>query len=158
MTDINKSVKTTNYTCKGNCSGCGNCCGDILHLSKNEIKKIAKYVKQNKIEATSRNILIAYDNTCPFRDNKDKKCKIYEIRPEICRVYKCDKTPEEVYRNREFNNERKLPRSMRSLFYNDNSGAKWLFENFGKLIYDKNDKAIGGKNDKKRNISKNEKS
>lgn len=91
-------------------------------------------------------------------ENKDKKCKIYEIRPEICRVYKCDKTPEEVYRNREFNNERKLPRSMRSLFYNDNSGAKWLFENFGKLIYDKNDKAIGGKNDKKRNISKNEKS
>lgn len=22
MTDINKSVKTTNYTCKGNCSEC----------------------------------------------------------------------------------------------------------------------------------------
>lgn len=32
MTDINKSVKTTNYTCNGNCSGCG----DIFHLSKND--------------------------------------------------------------------------------------------------------------------------
>lgn len=147
MTDINKSIKTTNYTCNGKCSGCGECCGDILHLSRKEIKRIAKYIKQNKIEATPRSILVAYDNTCPFRDNKDKKCKIYEIRPEICRVYKCDKAPEEVYRNREFNNERKLPRSMRSLFYNDNSGAKWLFENFGKLIYDKNDKAIGESND-----------
>lgn len=81
MADTNKIVKTINYTCNGNCSGCGNCCGDILHLSKNEIKRIAKYVKQNKIEATSRNILIAYDNTCPFRDNIIKKCKIYEIRP-----------------------------------------------------------------------------
>lgn len=30
MTDINKSVKTTNYTCNGNC------CGDIFHLSKND--------------------------------------------------------------------------------------------------------------------------
>lgn len=106
MTDINKIVKTTNYTCNGKCSGCGECCGDILHLSRKEIKRIAKYIKQNKIEATPRNILVAYDNTCPFRDNANKKCKIYEVRPDICRVFKCDKNPEEVYRNREFNNEK----------------------------------------------------
>lgn len=30
---INK-LKLTNFTCNGKCSGCGQCCGDILHLSK----------------------------------------------------------------------------------------------------------------------------
>lgn len=147
MTDINKSVKTTNYTCNGKCSGCGECCGDILHLSRKEIKRIAKYIKQNKIEATLRNILVAYDNTCPFRDNANKKCKIYEVRPDICRVFKCDKTPEDVFRNREFNNERKLPRSMRNLFYDDNSGANWVYEFLGKTVYDKNDRLVGVDNE-----------
>lgn len=28
--------------------------------------------------------------SCPFRDDKNKKCQIYEVRPYICRVFKCD--------------------------------------------------------------------
>ena len=134
----------TNFTCNGKCSNCGQCCGDILHLSKTEIKRIDEYLKKHKIVATERNILVDYDNTCPFRDNKNKKCKIYEVRPDICRIFKCDKTPKEAYTNRELNNNGKLPRSMRNLFFKDNKGAKWLYEIIGMPIYDRKDKVIKG--------------
>ena len=139
-----KDLSVTNFTCKGKCSGCGNCCGDILHLNKSEIKIIDNYVKKHKIKETKRCLLVDYDNTCPFRDNINKKCKIYEVRPEICRVYKCDKTPEEVYKNREFTNNKKLVRSMRDLFFNDRKGAEWIFKTLHIFIYDKNDKIIRG--------------
>ena len=137
-------MKITNFTCNGECSNCGQCCGDILHLSKNEIKRIDEYLKKHKIDAYERSILVDYDNTCPFRDNKNKKCKIYEVRPDICRVFKCDKTSQEVYINRELNNSGKLPRSMRNLFFKDNKGAKWLYEIIGMPIYDRKNKIIKG--------------
>ena len=31
-----------------------------------------------------------YDMTCPFL-NDQNKCSIYEDRPYICKIYKCDK-------------------------------------------------------------------
>ncbi len=139
---VYKDLKITNFTCNGKCSGCGECCGDILHLSKTEIKRIDEYLEKHKIEATPRSVLVKYDNTCPFRDNENRKCKIYEVRPEICRVYKCDKTAREAYENRELTNKGKLPRSMRSLFFNDNAGAKWILDQVGIPIFDKKDKII----------------
>lgn len=135
------TIHITNYTCEGKCSGCGRCCGDILHLSKKEIKEIDKYLKKHKVEATPRNIMFAYDNTCPFRDEEKRICKIYEVRPQICRVYKCDKTPEETFENREFNNQTRLTRSMRNLFFKDNEGVKWAKKLFG-CIYDRNNKLM----------------
>lgn len=139
---MTNKLKLTNFTCNGKCSGCGQCCGDILHLSKKEIKEIDKYVKQHQIKATPRSVMVSYDNTCPFRDNEKRICKIYEVRPQICRVFKCDKTPEEAYQNREFNNQTRLARSMRSLFFKDNAGAKWIKEYLGNTIYDRNNKPI----------------
>ena len=137
-----KNLKVTNFTCNGVCSNCGGCCGDILHLSKMEIKKIEKFLKEHKINATPRNILVDYDNTCPFRDNKEKKCKIYEVRPEICRAFMCNKTPAEAYWNRELTNEGKLPRSMRQLFFKDNDGAKWIKKFLNVQVYDKKDRMV----------------
>lgn len=135
-------VTVTNFTCNGECSNCGECCGDTLPLSKSDINKIDNYLKKHKIEPTPKNLLAYIDNTCPFRDNKNKKCKIYEVRPEICRVYKCDKTPEEVYKNREIVSFDKLERSMRDLFFHDNSNAK-LISNLTKMpIYDRKGKII----------------
>lgn len=139
---VYKDLKITNFTCNGKCSGCGECCGDILHLSKQEIKRIDQYLKKNKVEATPKCILFSYDNTCPFRDNENKKCKIYEVRPDICRVYKCDKTAKEAYEKRELTNKGKLPRSMRNLFFNDSSGAEWIKKLIGVPAFDRNDKPI----------------
>ena len=136
---LNNQIKITNFTCNGKCSNCGNCCGDILHLSKKEIKRIDDYLKKHKVEATPRCILVDYDNTCPFRDIQNKKCKIYEARPDICRVYKCDRTPEEAVKKRELTNKGKLCRSMRNLFFNDNEASKWVLNILGISIYDRND-------------------
>ena len=72
-----RDLSITDFTCNGKCSCCGNCCGDILHLSKKEIKVIDDYLKKHKIEPTPRCVLVEYDGTCPFRDNKNKICKIY---------------------------------------------------------------------------------
>ena len=135
-------INITNYTCNGKCSCCGQCCGDLLHLSKKEIILIDNYLKKHKVEQTPRCILVDYDNTCPFRDNKNKICKIYEVRPEICRVYKCDKTPEEAVKNRELTNKGKMIRSMRNLFFNDEIGAKWCLEHLGIPVFNRKDKVI----------------
>ena len=140
---MNLDIK--NYTCNGECSGCGQCCGDILNLSKEEILRIDRYLKRHKVDPTPMIKLVSYDNTCPFRDNKNKKCKIYEVRPDICRVFQCNKTPDEVVRNKEMTNKGKLPRSMRNLFFGDISGARWLYTFMGVPIYDRNDKLIGVK-------------
>lgn len=145
---MNDNIRIINFTNNGKCSNCGQCCGDILHLSKKEIKIIDNYLKKHKIEATPRRVLLVYDNNCPFRDNKRKKCKIYEVRPDICKIYKCDKTPEEAIKRRDTTNFGKLPRSLRNLFFKDNEGAKWLYENFGIEIFDRNDKVIKIENDR----------
>lgn len=137
---MNLDIK--NYTCNGECSGCGQCCGDILNLSKEEILRIDRYLKRHKVDPTPMIKLVSYDNTCPFRDNKNKKCKIYEARPEICRVFKCDKTPEEVAKNKEMNVKFKPVRSMRYIFFNDDSGAKAIFNLTGIITYDRNDKGV----------------
>ena len=86
--------------------------------------------------------MFEYDNTCPFRDNANMKGKIYEVRPDICRVYQCNKTPEEAYKNREITNKGKLPRSMRNLFFNDTKGATFVKNTLYMPIFDRNDKVI----------------
>ena len=136
-----KDLGITDYTCNGKCSSCGQCCGDILHLSHREIKRIKEYVKKNKIEATPKSIFYI-DNTCPFRDNENKKCKIYEVRPDICREFICNLKNEDIYRNRERNNTIKLPRSMRQLFYKDKENAVVMSNYLIYQIYDEHDKPI----------------
>lgn len=39
-------MNLTDYTRCGECSNCGQCCSDILHLSEEEIKRIDKYLKE----------------------------------------------------------------------------------------------------------------
>lgn len=134
-------MKITNFTNKGECSRCGQCCGDILHLSHEEINRIDEYIKEHDIKPTQRLKICSYDNTCPFRDSANMICKIYEVRPDICRVFKCDKSPEECVKNRELNNQGKLPRSMRNLFFKDDEGARWVAQ-FGINVYNRKDKVV----------------
>ena len=137
-----KDLGITDYTCNGKCSCCGQCCGDILHLSRKEIKRIRQYVKDHKIQPTAKNIFVTYDNTCPFRDNANKKCKIYEVRPDICREFICNLKKEDIYNNRERNNNSRLARSMRQLFFNDSENAEIMSKLLGYPIFDDKDKLI----------------
>ncbi len=83
---LNNQPATT-WTCKGE----GGCCGNFLPLSKGEINVIQRHVKAHPE-------LQPYAGTgmdCPFL-NADKKdrCRIYEIRPAVCRGFRCcDKGP-----------------------------------------------------------------
>lgn len=110
--------KVTDFTVNGKCIRCGQCCSDILHLSDQEIEKIDNYIKDRNIKPNKyRGIL---DTLCPFRNDTLKICMIYEVRPTICKVFKCDQSPNEIEKNKELFNSKKLPRSMRAVFFNDN--------------------------------------
>lgn len=80
-------------TNNGKCTGCGACCSSILPMSKKEISKIRGYIKRHNIKVSAT----IGDIDCPFmdREKKTERCKIYPVRPGICRAFKCDiKKPE----------------------------------------------------------------
>lgn len=94
----------TDCTVNGECSNCGNCCGNFLPLSAKEIKTIKRYLQKHPIKEQIHRYPTAQpmtDVTCPFRSEKEKKCLIYEIRPMICRDYRCDKPRKKIKADRD---------------------------------------------------------
>lgn len=87
------------FTKNGKCSQCGQCCSDILPLSKDEIKKIRRYIRDNEIKEHVHRPPVntpTFDITCPFRNDAEKKCDIYKVRPMICKQFICNKPPTEA--------------------------------------------------------------
>lgn len=84
------------FTIKGECSNCGNCCSNSLYLTQKEINTIKVYIKKHHIKEQIHRILPAVeqpvlDMTCPFLDNNaEKKCTIYPVRPLVCRRFICN--------------------------------------------------------------------
>lgn len=84
-----------NMTDNGKCTGCGNCCSNLLPMTDKEIEVIRRYIKKHHIKEFKHGIPLAnpaLDMTCPFlnTDKKTEKCMIYEVRPNICRQFSCD--------------------------------------------------------------------
>lgn len=81
-----------NFTVNGKCpEGCNECCSNILTVSDKEINRIKKYIKDNNIAIHNHNTIFSgYVDKCPFV-NKDGKCDIYSVRPEICSYFDCSK-------------------------------------------------------------------
>ena len=71
-----------------NCVNCGMCCGPTM-ATKAEIAKIKAFVKHNLSKQEKNNLRRQYRDklTCPYRDNENKKCSIYKVRPEVCRLF-----------------------------------------------------------------------
>lgn len=44
--------------------------------------------------------MVGVDMTCPFRDERNKKCLIYEIRPAICREFMCNHTHADIMKSK----------------------------------------------------------
>ena len=90
------SKKVTDYTIDGKCSGCGNCCPDMLSLSMGEVIAIEEYVKKHNIQphVVGVPLVNAIDATCPFlnMNKKTDRCNIYPVRPYICRIFHCNDT------------------------------------------------------------------
>ena len=89
-------IMVTDNTKNGKCSNCGQCCSNCLPLSDTEVKRIKAYIKKHKIKEQRHNAMVGVDMTCPFRDEANRKCLIYEIRPAICRQFVCNHTHEDI--------------------------------------------------------------
>jgi len=95
--------KIHDFTKENNCSNCGNCCTNALPMSNKEVDRIKKYIKSNKITEQKHLSPLAkapIDWTCPFRDDKNNICTIYEVRPKVCRLFICNDS-EKAKSNRE---------------------------------------------------------
>lgn len=107
------------YRCNcidGKCSGCGECCTDLLPLSEQEVKRIKEYAKKRGLKEHRQEPffdLAATDFSCPFRDPIAKKCDIYPVRPNICRSFICTKNLEDAKRERDFIHQTRRVRSLK---------------------------------------------
>lgn len=85
-----------NFCKDGVCSECGNCCSRYLAMNNKEINTIRAYIKKHGIKQQKHSVNVlanpVFDATCPFLDDTkpNHKCTIYEVRPLICREFKCD--------------------------------------------------------------------
>ena len=82
------------YTCHGECSNCGECCGDMLPLTRGDILTIKAYLSHHDVKEVKHvppTINPVIDRTCPFRNDLERKCNIYPARPLVCRLFKCNK-------------------------------------------------------------------
>lgn len=92
------------YTKDGQCSNCGECCSDFIPISDEEIRRIKKYVRRHHIKEQKKVYPTAVpvdDFTCPFRNSGKRRCEIYEVRPAICRDFRCDKPKKEIWADRD---------------------------------------------------------
>lgn len=108
-----------NFTKDGKCSGCGNCCSNLLPMSQKEVDVIHKYIKKHGIKECKHLPPVtspAMDMTCPFRDNDSRICKVYDVRPEICRQFICD-SEKRVKHNRKLLGQTRRFVDVRSEFY-----------------------------------------
>lgn len=112
-----------NFTKDGKCSGCGNCCSNLLPMSQKEVDAIHRYIKKHGIKECKHLLPVAtpvFDMTCPFRDNDKKICTIYEVRPEICKQFICDSEKRAKHNRKPLGQTRGIV-DVRSEFFNDNN-------------------------------------
>lgn len=119
------------YTENGECSNCGACCSNLLPLTKKEVRTIAQYIEKHKIQPIDHIPVTLTEKTldgiCPFRDDINEKCIIYETRPLICKIYRCNKTAKDIQREAIQKLKQKTkarPYDVRSTFYGDGSFSR----------------------------------
>lgn len=108
-----------NFTKDGKCSGCGNCCSNLLPMSQKEVDAIHRYIEKHNIKECRHLLPVAtptIDMTCPFRDNDNSYCRIYEVRPEICKQFICD-NEKRAKHNRKLLGQTRTIRDVREEFF-----------------------------------------
>lgn len=114
------------FTIDGKCSCCGQCCSNLLPLSEAEIIRIKAYIRKHGIKEQRHNFLVGVDLTCPFRDEANKKCLIYSVRPAICRQFMCNRSHEDIMKARDSFHEINRVVFMRREFFGSNEEANFL--------------------------------
>lgn len=80
-----------NNTINGKCSRCGQCCGAFIPFKNEEIKPIKDYVRKYNIQPARRLFKNKLKVLCPFYNEKEHKCNIYEVRPYVCKDFICSR-------------------------------------------------------------------
>ena len=123
---LNAGIK--DFTHKGHCIKCGECCSNTIPLSQSEIETIRAYITEHKIEAVNHanNVKAAgkvIDAVCPFL-GLDKRCAIYEVRPLICRLFKCNRPVPPYKHIKLMGKEDRQIKNVRAVFFGENEKRK----------------------------------
>lgn len=110
-----------NFTRDGECTGCGSCCSNLLPMNGKEIKEIRRYIRKHDIKECRRMfpaVKQPLDMTCPFLDiSKGKdKCRIYPVRPFVCREFICDNEQRAKVKREELCKNRRIVDVRREFF------------------------------------------
>ena len=127
------------FTIDGKCSQCGACCGDILPLTPNEVRQIKKYVRSHGIREQRHNAMVGADMTCPFRDEANRKCLVYEVRPWICRQFMCNHTYEDIMKAKFDSMKDADVVFMRHTFFESNEDVNYFDELRKSIVADRTD-------------------
>lgn len=114
-----------NFTKDGECSNCGQCCSNFLPISRKEAGTIARYIKKHGIKEHINcppTAQLTMDWTCPFRNEAERKCDIYPVRPAICRDFRCDKPAKGIMASRDMYEGRYGIADMREMFFGKEKG------------------------------------
>ena len=120
------TFKLTNYTVNNQCSNCGECCSNTLPLSEGEVKTIKNYIKRHNIKEQRHNYMVGVDMTCPFRDEANRKCLIYNVRPQICRQFQCNHKKEDIMKSKMDLHKINRVVFMRNEFFGNPEDVKWF--------------------------------
>lgn len=115
----------TDFTVKGKCSNCGQCCSGVLPLSRAEVERIKRYLTQNPVKEQRHNVMTGVDMTCPFRDERNRVCLIYPVRPDICVAFLCSYSPEDIQRTKMDFHENRAVVFMREEFFGNPEARKY---------------------------------
>lgn len=123
----NLSQNIVDNTINHKCSCCGSCCSLLIPFTEKELQTVKKYVKQHNIKPIPRINLVT--NTmkanCCFYDDKNHKCLVYEVRPYVCKDFKCDHK-DWLQRRDRYEARAK---------YNSSINKKYIIGTFDDLIY-----------------------
>ena len=106
--DLDQQELTDN-TKDGRCTCCGECCSNMIALTRTDVARIRRYMKAHNITAPEDHtkaygVLKANPNktldlTCPFLvikklgaacGKQEASCRIYPVRPAVCRAFTCE--------------------------------------------------------------------
>ena len=82
-----------NFCKDGKCSQCGNCCSNLLPMSRKEVEVIHRYIRKNHIQECKHLLPTAkqpYDMTCPFLDTGKSCEKCRNNRIDIPKCAECE--------------------------------------------------------------------
>lgn len=125
----------TDNTINNKCSKCGNCCGIFIPMIDEEIENLKKYVKENNIQPEKRFDGNNLEIRCPFLDLEKKKCKVYEVRPFVCRDFICNRKDWKKYRDNYMKRSKYNNYTMDELIYNDITMHVMILVETAKKIY-----------------------